>query len=134
MTKIDFINLNNVYKRKEDFSENEIKSFINENKDQLKDEYIDFKYIKITPKDLTGSDQFNELFFKEIDELENKISNGIDFNDLIGVELYSKRIKTKFIDNNPLVYWDNKTFKMSNLHIHSKRFEKFLPKGYKDYV
>ena len=58
----------------------------------------------------------------------------IDFNDLIGVELYSKRIKTKFIDNNPLVYWDNKTFKMSNLHIHSKRFEKFLPKGYKDYV
>ena len=58
----------------------------------------------------------------------------VDFNDLIGVELYSKRIKTKFIDNNPLVYWDNKTFKMSNLHIHSKRFEKFLPKGYKDYV
>lgn len=58
----------------------------------------------------------------------------IDFNDLIGVELYSKRIKTKFIDNSPLVYWDNKTFKMSNLHIHSKRFEKFLPKGYKDYV
>ena len=81
--EIDFINLNNVYKKNQDFSESEIKSFINENKDKLKDEYIDFTYIKITPKDLTGSDQFNELFFKKIDELENKISNGIDFNDLL---------------------------------------------------
>ena len=83
--EIDFINLNNVYKKNQDFSESEIKSFINENKDKLKDEYIDFTYIKITPKDLTGSDQFNELFFKKIDELENKISNGIDFNDLLTV-------------------------------------------------
>ena len=52
----------------QDFSESEIKSFINENKDNLKDEYIDFTYIKITPNDLTGSDQFNELFFKKIEE------------------------------------------------------------------
>ena len=81
--EIDFINLNSIYKKDQDFSESEIKSFINENKDKLKDEYIDFTYVKITPKDLTGSDQFNELFFKKIDEIENKISNGIDFNDLL---------------------------------------------------
>jgi len=81
--EIDFINLNNVYKKDQDFSESEIKTFINENKDKLKDEYIDFSYIKITPKDLTGSDQFNELFFKKIDEIENKISNGIDFDNLL---------------------------------------------------
>ena len=29
-----------------------------------KDEYIDFSYIKITPKELTGSEEFNKLFFK----------------------------------------------------------------------
>ena len=81
--EIDFINLNSIYKKDQDFSESEIKSFINENKDKLKDEYIDFTYVKITPKDLTGSDQFNELFFKKIDEIENKISNGIDFDDLL---------------------------------------------------
>ena len=58
----------------------------------------------------------------------------VDFNDQIGVELFSKRIKTKFVNNNPVVYWNNKTFDMSNMHIHSKRFEKFLPKGYKNYI
>ena len=58
----------------------------------------------------------------------------LDFNDIIGIELYSKRIKTKFVNNMPVVYWDNNTFEMSNLHIHSKRFEKFLPKEYKNYI
>jgi len=95
--EIDFINLNNVYKKNQDFSESEIKSFINENKDKLKDEYIDFTYIKITPKDLTGSDQFNELFFKKIDELENKISNGIDFNDLLAELKITPVLKKNYI-------------------------------------
>ena len=97
--EIDFINLNNVYKKNQDFSESEIKSFINENKDKLKDEYIDFTYIKITPKDLTGSDQFNELFFKKIDELENKISNGIDFNDLLAELKITPILKKNYITN-----------------------------------
>ena len=58
----------------------------------------------------------------------------VNFNDIIGVELFSKRIKTKFINNRPVVYWNKKLFEISNLHIHSKRFEKFLPKGYKNYI
>ena len=95
--EIDFINLNNIYKKNQDFSESEIKSFVNENKDKLKDEYIDFTYIKITPKDLTGSDQFNELFFKKIDELENKISNGIDFNDLLAELKITPILKKNYI-------------------------------------
>ena len=95
--EIDFINLNNVYKKKQDFSENEINSFINENGDKLKDEYIDFAYIKITPKDLTGSDQFNELFFKKIDELENKISNGVDFDDLLADLKITPTVKKNYI-------------------------------------
>ncbi len=98
--EINFINLNNVYKKNQDFSESEIRSFINDNKDKLKDEYIDFTYIKITPKDLTGSDQFNELFFKKIDELENKISNGIDFNDLLTELKITPIIKKNYITNN----------------------------------
>ncbi len=58
----------------------------------------------------------------------------INLNDTIGIELFSKRIKTKFVNNRPVVYWNNQIFEMSNLHIHSKRFEKFLPEGYKDYI
>ena len=61
-------------------------------------------------------------------------SRELVFDDIISVELYSKRIKTKFINNMPVVNWDKKTFEMANLHIHSKRFDKFLPKEYKNYI
>ena len=37
--------MENLYKTKEDYTEFEIEKFINENKDQLKREYIDFKYV-----------------------------------------------------------------------------------------
>ena len=53
--------------------------------------------------------------------------------DPIGVEIVAKRIKVKF-NNNPIVLWENKTYNLSNLHVHSKRFQKFLPTEYKNYV
>ena len=43
---------------------------------------IDFSYIKITPNNLIGVDDFNELYFEKIDELENKISNGDSFENI----------------------------------------------------
>ena len=45
----------------------------------MRQDYIDFSYVIITPKKLIGIDEFNENFFKEIDDIENKISNNIDF-------------------------------------------------------
>ena len=60
-------------KRKEDFTEQEIKKFIDENENTLKEKIISFKYSKITPKNLVGLDEFNNLFFKKIDEIENEI-------------------------------------------------------------
>ncbi len=57
----------------------------------------------------------------------------INFNETVGIELYSKRIKLKFKNNNPIVLWDGKKYELSNLHIKSKRFHKFLPSSYKIY-
>ena len=68
----------------------------------------------------------NQKFFSTRREL--------DFNQNIGVELYSKRIKTKFENYLPKVVWEKEEFTLSNLHIHSKRFEKFLPKNYKSFI
>ncbi len=96
---LDFVNLENVYKKKENFSDDDIKSFINENEEQLSEEYLNFTYIKIIPQNLTGSEEYNELFFKKIDKIENDISNGIGFNELIN-ELKIKPIKkTNYITN-----------------------------------
>ncbi len=58
----------------------------------------------------------------------------INFNDLIGVELYAKRISSKFTNNKPYVFWEEKSFELCNLHIHSKRFKKFLPKEYREFI
>ena len=80
---IRYVDLSNSYKKKEDFTNQEINKFINENKDSLKEKIISFKYTKITPKNLVGIDEFNNLFFQKIDEIENEILNKITFENLI---------------------------------------------------
>ena len=81
--EIEYVNLENNYKKEKDFDELELKKFVEENKDALKEDYIDFSFIKITPKNLIGVEEFNELFFKKIEEIENKISNGDKLESLI---------------------------------------------------
>jgi peptidyl-prolyl cis-trans isomerase D len=80
---IDFINLNNFYKKKNEFTDQEIKNFIDENSEKLKQDFIDFSYVIITPKKLIGIDEFNQAFFDAIDEIDNKISKNIDFKTII---------------------------------------------------
>jgi len=81
--ELEYINLNNFYKKKENFSDNEIQNFLSDNKDQLKVEYIDFDYAIINPKNLIGVDEFNQSFFDKIDEIEIDISNNIDLKTIL---------------------------------------------------
>ncbi len=81
--EIEFINLNSFYDKKENITDEEIKNFIQKNKDTLKIEYLDFSYIKLNPKNLVGSDEFNQSFFDKIDQIEVDISNEIDFETII---------------------------------------------------
>ena len=80
---LEYVGMKNFYKIKEDFTNLEINNFLDENKDQLKREYIDFKYVVLNPKTLIGLEEFNQDFFNEIDKIENKISNGDDFESII---------------------------------------------------
>jgi peptidyl-prolyl cis-trans isomerase D len=80
---VDYINLNKFYKKSNEFSIQEIKTFLNENSNELKRDYIDFSYAVITPKKLTGLDEFNQAFFDKIDEIENKISKNVDFKTIV---------------------------------------------------
>ena len=91
---IDFINLNKFYKKNDEFTDKEIKIFINENSEKLKQEFIDFSYVIITPKNLIGLDEFNQTFFDAIDEIDNKISKNISFKTIIN-ELNIKPIIEK---------------------------------------
>jgi len=92
--EIDFINLKNFYKSKDNITNQELDAFITENKDQLKIEYLDFSYIVLNPKNLIGVDEFNQSFFDKIDQLEAEISNDTDFES-IADDLNIKSTKIK---------------------------------------
>jgi len=81
--EIDFINLKSFYRNKDEFTEIELEQFINENKDQLKIEYIDFTYAIINPINLVGIDEFNQSFFDKIDQIEIDISNEVQFDTIV---------------------------------------------------
>ena len=92
--ELDFINLNQFYKKKDSFTDNDIKKFLEDNKNDLKVEYIDFNYSIINPKNLVGVDEFNQAFFDKIDQIEIDISNELPFESIItNFDLKSKKIK-----------------------------------------
>ena len=80
--EIQYINLKDSYKKKEEVKISEINNFLDENKEQLKTEYIDFSYTVINPKLLIGVDEFNQTFFDKIDEIEVDISNNISLREI----------------------------------------------------
>ena len=95
---VDFINLNKFYKKTNEFTNQEIKVFIDENSEKLKQDFIDFSYAIITPKNLIGLDEFNQAFFDAIDEIDNKISKNIDFKTIINELNIKPIIKKNYIN------------------------------------
>ena len=112
--EISFINLNNNYKKIDEFTDNEIKNFVEENKAQLKKDYIDFTYLKITPNDLTNSNEFSKLFYKKIDEIENKISNGSSIENLSKDYKISPISKKNFLLSEENNIFENKIYAQRN--------------------
>ena len=115
---LSYVNLENFYKKKENFSNIEIENYISENEEKLKKEFIDFKYVKITPENLVDESEYTDNFFSKIDDIENQLLNGFnieqiannfnlklndinnftdndDNKDLILKEIYNKRNENK---------------------------------------
>ena len=97
---VNYVKLSNFYKRKEEFTDNDIEKFIEENENVLKEKLVSFKYSKITPRNLIGLDEFNNLFFEKIDELENEILNGATFENLRSKYNLEIKIEESFKTNN----------------------------------
>ena len=97
---VNYVKLSNFYKKKEEFTDNDIEKFIEENENVLKEKLVSFKYSKITPRNLIGLDEFNNLFFEKIDELENEILNGATFENLRSKYNLEIKIEESFKTNN----------------------------------
>ena len=81
--EIEFINLESFYKKENEFNNQDLIEFIQQNSDQLKIEYIDFSYSIINPQILIGINEFNQEFFDKVDEIENDILNDTNFSEII---------------------------------------------------
>ena len=114
--EIEYINLVNNYKNINDFTEKDIRKFTNENVDDLKNEFIDFSYVKILPKDLTGSSEFNNLFFEKIDNLENQISNGVNYSELLKNLSIKNSNKKMFMPGLESSNYEKKIYKNRNIN------------------
>ncbi len=80
---VEYFNMEGLYKEKDEYTDQDLEVFIKENEDQLKREYIDFKYVVLNPKNLIGIEEFNQEFFDEVDKIENQISEGADFETIL---------------------------------------------------
>ena len=80
---VKYVSLENNYKKKEEFNETDIKNYIEMNKDNLKIDFVDVKYVKLTPEILTGSSNYNEDYYEIIDNLENEIFNKSSLEELL---------------------------------------------------
>ena len=111
---IEFIDLNNFYSKKENISDQDMEKFIRENQEQLKIDYLDFSYAKITPQNLLGLDEFNQAFFDKIDQIEIDISNEVNFNSIVDkLKIKSTNIKNfKFSESKDQI--EKKIFELKN--------------------
>ena len=81
--EIEFFELDNFYKKKSQITTLELEKFLNDNKEKIKIEYIDFNYAIINPQNLIGVNEFNQTFFDKIDQIEIDISNNLDLDSIL---------------------------------------------------
>ena len=80
---VQAISLNPLYKKEQDFDETSIKRYIDDNRDNLKEDFISIRFASINPLSLVDSKEFNELFFEKIDEIENLIINDANYEEIV---------------------------------------------------
>ena len=116
--KIEFINLNDVFKNEFISTDDEIKTYYENNKNKYIENYKSVKILEINPKKLIGSDDFNNIFFEKLDEIHDLIIQGkkidsiimeynLDKADMFKINKFGQDLNYKTIDNFPKNLIDN---------------------------
>ena len=79
---VQIINLDNIYKKKIKLSKNDIQTYFDKNKDSFSDIFKSIKLLELSPKKLTGRDEYDDLFFEKIDMIDDFIIEGKNFDDI----------------------------------------------------
>jgi peptidyl-prolyl cis-trans isomerase D len=63
--------------------DDEIKKTYDSNKNLFVQDFKTINYVELLPNNLTGQKDYNEAYFKKIDEIENSVLDGIKMNDFV---------------------------------------------------
>jgi len=80
---IQLIDLNIIFKKHLNFTDEKIKNYYNNHLDNYKTIFKSVKILELSPKKLINSEDYNDLFFKKIDEIENIIVQGENLDYII---------------------------------------------------
>ena len=114
---IEYFAMSSQYKEKNSYTNEELEQFVKENADQLKRDFIDFKYAILNPKNLIGLEEFNQDFFDEIDKIENKISQGDTFDSIleninVDIKEVNKFVASSAMESNEDIIYSKKSTKL----------------------
>ena len=80
---IEYININEVLKNKSKFTKKDIENYYNQNKELFNETYKTINFINLNPKNLSESEDYDNLFFSKIDEVDDLIVEGKTFEFII---------------------------------------------------
>ena len=96
--KVSYIDLKKIYFQKK-ITEAEINNFYEKNKEFFKDKFRNFRYLKLSPEILIGKENYDEVYFKKIEEIENNILDGKSFLEITNFS--QKNIKNvEYVNSN----------------------------------
>ena len=107
---IKYIDLEDLHSTKK-ISQEKINELYERNKNIFTEEFKSINYAEVSPQSLTGSIDYNESFFKKLDDLENNVLDGQSFTDA-AKENNLKIVTLKKINKNKL---DKSKNKLKNL-------------------
>tara|TARA_Y100000590_G_scaffold243697_1_gene273948 strand:- start:1271 stop:2725 length:1455 start_codon:yes stop_codon:yes gene_type:complete len=80
---IEIIDLNKIFDKELSFSQETLNEYYENNKNNYISNLTSVDFIELSPKNLTGSDEFTDLFFQKIDVIDNMIAEGNNLNSII---------------------------------------------------
>ena len=81
--EVEYVSLENNYKKKNDIKKQDVLNFIKKNPSKLEKDFIDVKYAKLSPEALIGTPTYNETYYAIIDKIENEILSKNDLKDIL---------------------------------------------------
>ena len=79
---VELIDLNEIFKNKINFSEEQMRTYFEENINKYEQTFNSIKLIELTPKKLLGNEEFTDNFYKKIDEIDYMIIEGKNLEDI----------------------------------------------------